>query len=483
MPKSCDVIVIGSGIGGLTAALLLARRGLKVIVFEAHDRPGGAATSWVRKARDKNRIARRFIFDAGVQDISGLAPGAPLARLLEGTEAGAMLQWQRVRHRYIQDGLCIDVPETRQGFEALLAIRFPQERCGIERLFAEIAHLETEIASNTERLLSGQGDMGDLSAWAVANPAMMRWMKEPYDAFLGHFISDPALKQLLTIISEYVTEDPARLTVGDMVPLFGYYRHGGFYPRGGTQQLSNALMHDIRSHGGIVRLKTQVAKIRLEGERVVGVTTIKGEEIAAREVIANMDPASCHRDLLGSPVLPANYNRRLKAREQGPSGILVSIGLDTLPDLPARTFVHANNMGLGIGNPSAIDTTLAPPGHAAITLLHLISAEKTQEWLALSGAAYETAKSEITDTLLDLATIAIPDLRRHIVHHETATPRTFLSYLNTPHGEIYGTAIGQWAPRAATPIPGLTLTGATTHYGPGVEAAVLSGFEAANQLA
>src|SRR5262247_2835849 len=97
-------IVIGAGIGGLTAAALLARRGCKVLVLEAHDRPGGCCSSWLRRARGPDGIVRRFVFDAGVQDISGLGPRGPVRRLLREIGADGRLDWRRVRHRYVRDG-------------------------------------------------------------------------------------------------------------------------------------------------------------------------------------------------------------------------------------------------------------------------------------------------------------------------------------------------------------------------------------------
>src|SRR4051812_43315274 len=69
------VVVVGAGIAGLSSAALLASRGFKVLVVEAHDRPGGYCTSWTRRVRGSDGVVRRFVFDAGVQDISGLGSG------------------------------------------------------------------------------------------------------------------------------------------------------------------------------------------------------------------------------------------------------------------------------------------------------------------------------------------------------------------------------------------------------------------------
>src|SRR5262249_56232477 len=78
------VVVVGAGIAGLSAGALLASRGCKVLVIEAHDRPGGYCTSWIRRVRAQNGTVRRFVFDPGGQDISGLRPGEPFPKPLAG---------------------------------------------------------------------------------------------------------------------------------------------------------------------------------------------------------------------------------------------------------------------------------------------------------------------------------------------------------------------------------------------------------------
>lgn len=104
-PEAYDVAVIGSGIGGLTAAALLVDRGLRVIVLEQHDRPGGYCHHWIRRARDKETGARLiFRFDSGVHDFSGWWPGGTLDVLLQRLKLSHAVDWRRMDHRFVYEG-------------------------------------------------------------------------------------------------------------------------------------------------------------------------------------------------------------------------------------------------------------------------------------------------------------------------------------------------------------------------------------------
>ena len=139
------VIVIGAGIGGLSAAALLAKRGLKVLVVEAHDRVGGYCSSWTRTVRGRDGVMGRFTFDAGVQDISGLGPKGAVLRLLRAVEGEERIVWRRVFHRYVQEGVDLDVPEELDALIARLGDLFPHEVSGISGFFAEMSAVHGDL--------------------------------------------------------------------------------------------------------------------------------------------------------------------------------------------------------------------------------------------------------------------------------------------------------------------------------------------------
>src|SRR5262249_48146580 len=178
-PDRHHAIVIGAGIGGLTAAALLARRGCKVLVLEAHDRPGGCCSSWTRRGLGSDAPLRRFIFDAGVQDISGLGPGGPVGSLV--TELGAQhrVGLGRGRDRYILDGLCLDLSQEGAEFGTELRRLFPHEAEGISALLEEIAAVYTDMytgISAARGVPTPPLTSSEAMTWPSRHPRAARWL-------------------------------------------------------------------------------------------------------------------------------------------------------------------------------------------------------------------------------------------------------------------------------------------------------------------
>lgn len=442
-------------------------------------------TSWVRKPRDKNRIARRFVFDAGVQDISGLGAQAPLHTLLTLLDEQDALHWLPVHHRYVINGVAVDMPRNWGELERVLCTRFADDAPGISAMLSEIRLIHDDLYAGMTaaryRPIT-QLPLSEQAHWQRGFPHAVRAAAQTYAELLRRHVRNPTLLSIFSILSEYVTDDPARINLSDVVPLFGYYINGGFYPAGGAQKLPDLLCRSIKRHGGEISLKTRAARFVLRDRQISGVELASGDLAHAPTVISNADIAASLGALLGPYDLPSRYRQRLKQLMRGPSAILINFGLDRVPDMPARVFVQQDGLIFGLSNPSAIDPSLAPPGHAALCLLHLLHEDEAGSWFELGPSQYESAKDAYAQRLIAAAGRVVPDLQRHIVHYEVAAPPTFHHYIRSGNGSIYGAARGQWCPAVKSPVPGLFLAGAGTTTGPGVEAAVLSGLHAAHAV-
>ncbi len=475
-----DVIVVGAGIGGLTAASLLAARGLKVLVAEAHNQCGGNCTSWRRRVPGRSGL---FVFDAGVQDISGLGPSGPVTNLLG--QIGSSIAWERVHHLYWIDGIRVAAGQSQRAFVDALCEAFPAQADGIRRFMTEMAAIYRDLYADVGQTggVPIPPRLEALHDWNRRHPAAARWAQERFADMLRAFTNDDRLHTLLQTVSEYIATTPDNLSVRDMAPLYGYYFEGGRYPRGGSQTIANTLAGSISCRGGQIATKTRITEIVIERGRVTGVRTAKGQTFTAPLVIANGDVVAMLTSLTDPHHLPAGYARRVASLKRGPSAVLVSLGLDTVMDLPPRIFIRKDGLSFGVGNPSVLDPNLAPPGCSAVTLLLLLSEAEAAAWPEPTDPSYRSHKDTIAKCLIDAVEQAVfPGFSRHVVYRETATPATFTAFTSARNGNIYGAARAVWRPRMQTPIAGLYLAGAGTDTGAGIEAVIISGTRVADAI-
>jgi phytoene dehydrogenase-like protein len=479
-----DVVVVGAGIGGLTAGALLAKRGLRVAVVEQHTIPGGYCHSWKRMlALDGRR--QRVQFDAGVHDISGTHPGGTVHNLLGLLDARDRVEWKTVTQEYVTRGLRLRVPGDWKELVAELARHFPAEEQGIRNLFAEMRAVYDGLFSTARWELGvprPPRSVKEMLAFAAEHPKALRWREAPFLALLDEFLRDPELKRFLSVLTGYLTDRPEELSVAQMAPIFGYYFHGGRYPVGGSQRLPDVLVDVIREHGGTLLYKRRVCRIATEGGAVCGVELDDGSRLAARAVVSNADLRRTLTGLVGAGDLPADYRERYGRIERSTSGLAVQLVVDFVPDLAPIT-IEADEQGLGvvIAVPSLLDPSIAPEGCSGIELLGFVSRDEADAW-DRADPDYASNKRKRCDELIARAERLLPGLSAGILFREDSSPRTFEHFACTDGGAIYGPSMAAQRPPAKSPIRGLVLAGSGVFPGPGVEAAMISGALAAHAI-
>ena len=488
----CDVAIIGAGIGGLTAAALLADAGLKVKVFEQHVLPGGFCHSYLRKTHHDNKPVI-YRFDAGPHDFSGVWPGGPVTGVLQRLGIADRLQWKRVLHTYRLSGKQIDVPDDWRDYVERLCKEFPGSADGILGLFATI-HAIFEDMFSTGRGRSGIPGMPDtveaMLAFPKDHPQAFRWMNKPFDELVASYVSDPAVIRMLNALTGYLGDGGERLTCAQMVPIFGYYFKGGHYPVGGSGAFADALVQAIEERGGEVRLKSRVERILVEHGRAAGVILGNGNTVHATAVVSNADMKRTFLELIGPDQLPAAFRTRIAAAEPANSAFSVHLGLDCDPDINPAVHIDSPR-GVGLAMLSKLDPSAAPAGHSTLMLISILPHATAQGWFPPAGredwkdwrrsAEYETRKQKLGDEMIAAAETVIPDLRRHIVYRTDASPVTYARYDWASSGAIYGISRQGRLKGSKSPLRNLAVAGGG-NAGAGVEAVVISGAEAAEAL-
>jgi Phytoene dehydrogenase and related proteins len=473
-----DVIIVGSGIGGLTCGALLSKRGYKVLVLEQHYLVGGYCSSFSRK---------NFVFNTGVANVSGLWEKGPVNYLLRELGLRKDDFFIRNRMRFIFRGRAVDFDGLEEFMETLSNM-FPEEREKIRAFFHEAVKAYEECYRETEyygiplpaELIAKVLGAKKLLDYPREHPHFYDWMNKTYREKLDEYFTNENLKSLLGALLGYLGTRPEETPASSaLTAVVSYYLHGGYFPKGGAQRFSDALKAFIESHGGKVLTMHKVDKILIENGTVKGVMS-RGKVFRSNVVVSNVNAKMTFLELVGEENLDRGFVEYIKSLKMSPSVFMVFLGVDMdLSGYP--TIIEDLDDRLSIVINSNADPSLAPKGAASITILtganyHDFPERATKEYLAV--------KKRLAEILIWKAERIIPNLSKHIVVQDAATPRTFERYTSMPEGAIYSfdQSINTKRPYFKTPIKSLYLVGASTFPGGGIEAAVISGIICANDI-
>jgi all-trans-retinol 13,14-reductase len=474
----CDVIIVGSGIGGLVCGSLLSKRGYKVLVLEQHYQVGGYCSSFKRSG---------FVFNTGVEDVSGLWEKGPLTYLLK--ELGFKREELFVKNtsEYVFRGKRIKA-ESLEEFIEILSEMFPDEEGNIRAFFDEAkkayeeCYMETEVYGvplPAELIVKVFGERKLLN-YPKEHPHLYKWMNKSFKEKLDEYFENEDLKEFLCALLGYVGTKPDKTPASSaLTACISYYIHGGYFPRGGAQKFAESLKNFILNHGGKVLVNHKVDRILVENGEVVGVRV--GERVfKASIVVSNANAKTTFLELIEKSNLREEFIEYIDGLKMSPSCFMVFLGVDMdLSKYP--TLIKNIDEGYDIVINSNADPSLAPQGKSSITILTLAN---YQDFPERGTDEYIRKKQEYSEALIRKAEKVIPDLSKHIIVKDAATPKTFERYTSMPQGAIYSfdQSIGIKRPYFKTPIKGLYLVGASTFPGGGIEAVTISGIICAHDI-
>jgi C-3',4' desaturase CrtD len=486
-----DIIVIGAGIGGLTAAALLAHDGYRVLVLESHIEPGGCACSYERKRPD----GARYIFDVGATLFAGFGPGGAhhwVARRLG-------IAWPV---RRLEPAMEVWLPDRRvrrwgdQRWADERRDAFPAQAWEAESFWRE----QERISGIAWRFAARQPPMppenlGDLLGiapsirpeLALLLPHLWRTVEQRLRA---RGIDDRRLRAFVDgqlLISAQTLARECAWIYGAVA--LDFARIGAHYVEGGAWSLARTLAASFERDGGELSYRRRVSRILTRAGRAVGVETEKGQRYTARQIVANITVWDAAR-LLGAAASPG-LRREIAAAPRGWGACTLYLGVDEAALQPGMAEHHqviahydrplGESNSVFISAHPADDPTRAPPGQRAITVSTHTDAERWWRWRAEDPSRYRAEKAAMTERMLDTVALALPDIRRHIHYQQAGTPISFWRYTRRHQGMVGGLPQRPWnsgffslGPRA-TGIGGLWLVGDSTFPGQSTAAVTQSG--------
>ena len=429
-----DVIIIGAGLGGLTAGAKLAKEGKSVLLLEQHDRPGGCATTFKRKD---------FIMEVGLHEMDGLHPRDIKRRIFDDIGLGDRVSFLPVPefYRFINERYDLVIPHDPEEAKALLKKAFPGEEKGIDDYFYHVL--------NVRRIMVAHKGKPDRSV----------------GVFLDEIIGDEDLKLVLLGNLGYYHDDPYSLSWLYYLNAQGsYYGGTASFIQGGSQSLSDALSDLITEQGGKLILNQLVTSIDYQGDKVSGVSfkEMKGknkgriEQATSAQIIMNgsipglggllskKDAAPLNQSIkdmaIGASLLTVYYGFNKSLQEIGNKNYSTFIYDDSVrsqKDILGNNHSDFSKRSFTFVDYGQVESRLAPKGKSVGAVCAI---DYPSDWENLERSEYMRMKEDVADIITSRLENILPGFREAVEYVEVATSLSVERFTLNPKGAVYGFA-------------------------------------------
>jgi all-trans-retinol 13,14-reductase len=459
LQEQYDTIVIGSGMGGLATAAILAKEGQKVLVLERHYTPGGFTHIFKRKG---------YEWDVGIHYIGDVQRENSILKKIFDYVSNDQLNWEdmgEVYDRIIIGDKQYDFVKGVKNFKAKMISYFPEEEKAINTyiklVFEAVKTSKNYYISKTISPL-----LNTLIGGFLKKPFYKYSDKTTYEVLKSLTNNEELIKVLTGQYGDYGLP-PKQSSFSMHASVARHYFGGGSFPIGGSSQIVNTISPVISHTGGTILTNAEVDEVIVKNNKAIGVKMLDGKEIFARNIVSNAGIITTYTKLLPQQTVQKHkLFDDLQKVKPSVAHVSLYIGLDGSPeelDIPKTNYwIYPDKIDhdtcvqnyladlsqpfpvVYLSFPSAKDPDWSNryPGKSSIDIITLIPYETFEKWSDTSwkkrGDEYEKIKEEIAQRLLAELYKQLPQVEGKVSYYELSTPLTTKHFVNYQKGEIYG---------------------------------------------